>query len=255
MIIELETICEVGSFSEFIKNEYDIRKKRNPKYSLRSFAQKLEIDQSLLSKVLSGKRSLSHTTMNACLQQLDYSDEQISVLLTRFLKNKSYYRTIDEDVLNIISEWHHFALLELLKLKDIDHSAAYLSQRLNISIQDVEEGLQRLERFEFIAFLRGKYEIHRPNNTWSSLAVTSEARKKLQRELLLKSLDALENVPLEERLHLSYTFAISKDKLQKVKDFLLTVSRQVGRLAEENEKYDEVYQLNLALYPITKKGK
>ncbi len=253
MNVELENLIEIDSFSDFLKKEYEAKKMRNSKYSLRSFAQKLDIDQSLLSKVISGKRTLSHATMNSCLLSLGYADEQIDELLSRFLKNKSYFRPIDEDVLNIISEWHHFALLELLKLKDIEHSASYLSQRLNIDENLVEEALQRLERFDFIAFRHGKYDIHRPNNTWSSQAVTSEARRKLQRELLLKSLDAIENVPLEERLHSSFTFAVPKSKLQKIKDLLLTFPRQVGRIADENEEYDEVYQFNLSLFPLTKK--
>jgi hypothetical protein len=43
---------------EFLKQEFESRKSKNPRYSLRGFAFKLEMDYSLLSKFLRGQRSL-----------------------------------------------------------------------------------------------------------------------------------------------------------------------------------------------------
>src|SRR5690606_17555426 len=44
---------------ELLKNEFHRRTEKNPTFSMRAFSLKLGIDQSLLSKLLQGKRSFS----------------------------------------------------------------------------------------------------------------------------------------------------------------------------------------------------
>jgi transcriptional regulator with XRE-family HTH domain len=55
----------------YLKAEFRRRHKRNPSYSLRAFAQYLEISPSFLSQVLSGKRSMGVLTLSKVSKRLN----------------------------------------------------------------------------------------------------------------------------------------------------------------------------------------
>lgn len=51
-------------FRELLSNEFDRRRARNPRYSLRSFAQFLRVDHSTLSQIIRGCRRLTPRAIN-----------------------------------------------------------------------------------------------------------------------------------------------------------------------------------------------
>lgn len=76
------------SFRELLKHSLTERNRKNPRYSLRRFAQTLEIDPSDLSKLLRGRRPLGGKTIASLGHRLGLSREQIThfVQLERSLK-------------------------------------------------------------------------------------------------------------------------------------------------------------------------
>ena len=48
-----------SAFVQHIVNEYDKRRVVNPSYSLRAFSRDIGVDQSLMTKILKGKRRVS----------------------------------------------------------------------------------------------------------------------------------------------------------------------------------------------------
>jgi transcriptional regulator with XRE-family HTH domain len=51
------------AFSELLREELERRRAGNPRYSLRAFARRLQVDHSTLSQLLRGRRRLSSRTM------------------------------------------------------------------------------------------------------------------------------------------------------------------------------------------------
>lgn len=249
--VPVDKLSSCESFPELLQLAFEHKKSKNPRLSMRSFAVQLELDQSLLCKVLQGKRSLSVGAMDKCLRKLGLTEKNIQECLSRFSSKIIYHREIEEDVFSVISEWYHFAVLELLKIKTTVHTAESISERLNVDADKIECALERLERFEFIHFKDGKYNLSKPNNTWTSHSATSEARRKLQEDLLQKSLWALKNVKIEDRHHSSYTFAVSKEKLPELKEKIFEMTVQLGNFANQSENFDDVYQLTFSMFPLT----
>ncbi len=65
----------------FLQSELIRRCKINPKYSIRAFARTLKLEPSELSKILNGKRGISHTKFHRIERALHLSPSQRSAFL------------------------------------------------------------------------------------------------------------------------------------------------------------------------------
>ncbi len=63
-------------FRIFVKEELLLRTAKNPSYSLRAFAKSLQVEHSALSKILSGKRSLTPEMIYRISTRLGVSRDQ-----------------------------------------------------------------------------------------------------------------------------------------------------------------------------------
>lgn len=167
---------------------------------MRAFSNKLEMDQSLLSKLLQGKRKFS-----------DESAQKVSEFLGVYLQSDVEqpdspvdYQLMKEDEFFVISAWYHFAILELIKTKGFKHNSQYVADKLQITELEAKRALERLERLGFIEKKKQKYSLKKASNTWLSFSETTTARKTLQRQLQEKSLSALEDISFDKRTFKSY---------------------------------------------------
>ena len=165
---------------ELLKNEFQRRAEKNPSFSLRALSAKLEMDQSLLSKLLQGKRKFS-----------DETAQKVSEFLGVYLNSEALeqtdptidYQLMKEDEFFVISAWYHFAILELIKIKGFKHNSTFVSQKLGITNLESERALERLERLGFIEYKKSKYALKKASNSWLNLSETSRARKTLQKQI------------------------------------------------------------------------
>ncbi len=103
-------LCEAPSGAEFwfpfyvekLQAFLKEKKKKNPSYSTRAFAQHLGIDSGTLSALLQGKRALP-----AKAREKAAADE-----------------------IAILTEWEHFAILSLMTTQDFRDDAQWISKRL-----------------------------------------------------------------------------------------------------------------------------
>ena len=129
----MDLIGHYIDYRQYLKDELDRRVHLNPQYSLRAFSRDIEIAPQILSMVINGKKNISSEVAIEIARKLGLSTEELSYFhdlvelsqakteglrdvikyrLTKYEENKSY-RTIQEDVFKIISDWFHYAILEL----------------------------------------------------------------------------------------------------------------------------------------------
>lgn len=236
-----------------LRKEFVRRKRANSAYSLRAFAQFLNINQSLLSKILNGQRTLSAVMREQLRLKLKLESNSDSV----------GYALVREDQFTLLADWYHFAILELLKtttMKPAEKLATkptekWMARRLGLHIQEVRAALVRLERRGFIKREEEKYVLCSPNNTWTDLNATHIARQRLQGDLLKKSQDSLEQVPFAQREHCSLTVAVDARRLPEFKQKLNQVCRELDDYFQPaGEEFNEVYQLTVSFFPLTQVG-
>lgn len=110
-----------------IQREFIERCRKNPSYSLRAFAKYLNIDQSFLSKLLKGQRSITPDLAAAVGPKLGLKPKQVRELFNSGTASLPGFLSLSDDEFELLSEWHHFAILELSKTDDFQTIHASLA--------------------------------------------------------------------------------------------------------------------------------
>lgn len=237
-----------------IQRTFIERCRRNSAYSLRAYAKYLEVDQSHLSKILKGQRSFSKDFAKSLAPKLGITPTEVKKIFSEGTKAMPGFLALSDDELELIGEWHHFAILELVKLEGFEFNERNIADRLMIHVEETRDAVARLERLGFIKMKDGKPKLLAPNTTWANTKESSAARKKYQRTLIEKSLDAIDHVPFEKRENGSLTVAINPKRLPEFKNKLEEVRQELSEFFQaDGEKHlSEVYQYTFAFFPLTK---
>lgn len=242
---------ETNRVTEILKEEFILRCKKNPSYSVRSFAMALNVDHSLLSKILRGQRPLSRKMALHMAESLNISIAEMHAMIDSS-EEKYPSQTISEDVFIVMADWYHFAILELIKTDGFKPSVEYIAQVLDISVFEAESALKRLGRLGFINITDKEIQIIKKNNNWFDQENTNDARKVLQKQLLKKSLDAIDSVPFEKRNHSGLTISIGSQNFQKYQNEISRFIRVMDEMSEVSRNKNEVYQLCVSFFPLNK---
>jgi uncharacterized protein (TIGR02147 family) len=126
---------ENPDYRNLLKEELGKRQKRNPTYSLRSFARDLKMSAASLSKILGNKQGVSSPKAIEISKLLKLGPSETELFCTSVESNHARakvnrigaleklnsepLREIDLslDYFRIISDWHHYAILELSEAK------------------------------------------------------------------------------------------------------------------------------------------
>lgn len=239
-------------FEEILREEFKNRKQKNPSYSMRAFANFLEVDQSTLSKFFKRDRDLSWKIIEKCAKKLNLSAENLQAIK----KGKQFnikYVDLEDSMLTMLSSWSYWAILEYFKVNP-SADAKEISTRLGLKLTAVKKAIILLKNLGFIEEGDGVVRLLKPNNAWNLSPKTTKARKKLQEDFLLKSLDALKKVPLEHRLHGSLTVAVDSDQISAIKDYINKFQSGLGNFCQKKGRFNNVYQMQISFYPLSKVG-
>jgi DNA-binding MarR family transcriptional regulator len=245
--------AEAVSLKNSLQREFIHRCKKNPSYSLRAYAQYLEIDQSFLSKLLNGRRKITPAMEEQFASKLGLSPFKGVKPSSRSAKGKDHFVDLLEDEYETIASWHHFVILELMKTKSFKPDYGKIAQQLGLHSQEVKAAVERLVRLGFVKVADKKWTLVSKNHTWTNTMATSTARRKLQIELNQKSVEALENIPFSQRENGSLTIAIDSRRLPEFKEKINQVLKDLSDCLQPDQKnLDSVYQITLSLFPILK---
>jgi uncharacterized protein (TIGR02147 family) len=258
------------NYRSFLSEELVRRIRSNASYSQRSFARHLGVSPGELSEVLRGKRPLSLKSALRIAQGLGLSAEETKRLVMMVQQEKS--RDFDDaslapllddadlnartkqlslDVFAVISDWYHFAILSLAECEHFKWEPKWIAARLGIAATEARVALDRLQRVGLVSKVNGRLR-----TTGENLAtpdgVPSEAIRNYHKSILEKAVHALEHQPVAEREISGISVAISRRSLP---DFKKDVSRfldEMGLKYGSSSKKQEVYQLETALFRLTR---
>ena len=250
-------------FTEFLKQEYEARKERNPSYSVRAFSSYLGVNSSVISKIFSGKARPTVKYIESFglklgmplkeIQRISKT-EQIGQLLKEDQKFKNY-KQITLDSYELVSEWYHIAILYLRKKDNTLYDTDVLAKKLAVPKKKITQALKRLERLEIIEAKGDKYKVV-TDAFYQNIETThvEQAAKKFVHDILLKSIDALESVPKEDRVHSTLTMSFSPKKMKDVKIFVDKFKKKFLSTFDEKANDVEAYTLQLSFFPLSKKN-
>lgn len=251
------------SFKTVLQEELVERCRKNSSYSLRSFAKFLSVSPAALSDMLNGKRTITNKSIEKFGLALGLGLKEIEGYQKNKLRNletpvnNNPYRQVTLDQFAIISDWYHYAMIELLKVPGFSKDILKISRALGITKMEAQLAVERLLRLELLEYDE-EGELRDTSSGFStniSESLTSQGSRKLQKQILEQSLYALENISIDQRNHTSMTMAIDPALLPEAIKRLAAFRRELCAFLESQGNPKEVYQLSLSLFPVTQISK
>lgn len=171
-------------FRLLLQDEFSRRCRINPRYSVRAFARQLDLDSSTLSQILSGKRNLSG-------KQIKKLSEK-SGIRPPATADVPDFDLLALDSFSVISDWYHYAILDLTCLKSFKNNPKWIAAKLSISEPEARQAVERLIRLGMLKTAGGKLVKAKRFYTNYSEGVTSAAHREYQRQVIKKALEAID---------------------------------------------------------------
>ena len=248
MIFDME-----DRFISDLRDELNRRSLRNSSYSLRSFASAIGLDPSLLSKILNGKRKVSLSTIQQVSSNLGW-EVFLREIEEVYITSEREFSPLSADDFKVISEWYHFAILEVLELSESVKTHDWIAKKLGLEVEQVNQALGRLVKVGLLEVTKEGSSYRQVSKRTSTLSAfkTSEASQMMQIQLLQKSIHQLKQGASERRHNSSVCFSFDSDRLDEAKADLDKVRREFSKkYAYQNIQKNSVYNLSLALFPLS----
>ncbi len=229
--------------------------KKNPAFSMRGLARKLDVNSGVLSLIMNGKRNISEDFALRLADALELSQKERALFLSYFefkksLKKDLEAREVSGELLAKLPEWHHFAILSIVKLDNFTVSAESVSARLGITPDEAESALsflleQGLLTKDATTYQRTASFLKTPDN------IPNDYLKDAQANNLRMGIDSIYRDDVELRDFTAMTMAIDTAKLPQAKELIRKFQKDISLMLEHGEK-KEVYKMVVGVYPLTR---
>ncbi len=236
------------NFRRILQQTLMDRVKKNPHYSIRAFAKALGIESSSLSQMINGQRPITQKMRLRLSDKLGLPPETHTAAYENFVP-------VDVEVFKIISDWYHYAILELTHLDHFKPQVKWVAKVLGLSINEVHDAVRRLRKLDMLGITAdGQWKdlLGDANNLGNEF--TAPAFRKLQKQFLEKAIYALENTPYEKRVQTSITVPVAVSRVAPAKKRILKFIEELHDYLRSGDSRDEVYHMSLSLYPVSNTG-
>lgn len=260
---------EQDFYRSILKEELTRRCEKNPRYSVRAFAKSLGVDVAAISRVLTGKQIPSYQLTQKILSGLDLDPsgqkdfiasvakkqrkrglERINPLFKK-IKSDIPAQDLSIDYYRVIAEWYHVAIMELTFTKSFKADPKWIASQLGISVLEAKLAIERLVNLHLLEEKKGRLVKTNDRLSTTDKHLTTPALKKNQKQFLEKSIESLEQDPIDERSHTSMTMAIDPKHLPKARELIRNFNQALCDLLETDDQ-SRVYNLSISLYPLQK---
>lgn len=251
-------------FLEVVKADFAKRCERQTAYSLRSHAQFLGVSPATLSLYLAKKIELSPKIFNIISSKLELSPEHIAHYKDLVINNKQKkllvnynndgHSSLEMDEFSFISDWYHYAILEIFSLKNHKEDPAWIAEKLGISdVEKVELAIERLIKLNLLQKNKeGKMENVDRFTSILDYNYSSNAMRERQKQILNLSKEKIDAVAITERDHSGLTMAIDTKLMPEIKDKIKKFRRSLGNYIGKNSiSRDAIYEIQISFFPLT----
>lgn len=269
----IQDLGKAEDYQRLLRDELEQRCAKNAKYSLRAFARDLGVSPSHLSGIFSRRYGLSREGALAIgkkiglkgseaeffVQSVESQHARSKVMRTAALEKlkslkikPSHFSRLELDHFQAISDWYHFAILELTYTKNFQPSIKWVAKSLGIHPVLVSQAIGRLTRLKLMK-IKGKAWCPSEEVTETGFGTPSVAIRSFHDQILSLAKEALYFQPVENRDFRSTILAIRKDRLPEAKKQLEALHRDfcIDVSGTAYVEKDEVYCLSTQLFSLT----
>jgi uncharacterized protein (TIGR02147 family) len=270
---KMKAIYTYQDYRSFLRDFYADCNARNPRFSLRSFASKVDLNVSTITRILKGQRNISEETRNRIAAYLKLRERETEYfnLLVHYtqarntadkcalyeqirLFRKTRLRNLGREYNEYFSNWYNVALRELLTLMPRKTQSRQLAKMLMPSpkANDIRKSFNLLIRLGLVKQnadgcleLADKF-VSTPDE-WTGTAIHA-----FQAAMSELGTQALDRFPKAERDISTLTLSLSRNGLSLAKVVLRRAREEILAITKSDLSVDRVYELNLQLFPLSK---
>jgi len=268
------TTESTSDFRTYLFEAFQERRARNSAYSLRAFARDLKLSPSRLNDVLKGRYGLSPNAARGIAKKLNLTESEVdqfcnlvmakhsriqkerksAAALLEKSKKSLKEKQIDNDQFKLMSDWYHLAILELVGLRDRQHSAQAFSMRLGESEDKIQDAIDRLMRLGLLRKEEGGYKAQQDYTMINAGLVPSRLVRRFHSQIMSKAMNSVEGHAPETRLLNTLVLAVEKDKLPRAQELINEFKKKFNRELGISENATDVYALSIQYFSLTQKG-
>ena len=184
-------------------------------------------------------------------------DPSLAVLLMEKMgKNhpNGKFELIDPCSFEVISNWHAYAIRELVLLENFVNDPEWISEKLafKVSPLEVKKAIVNLLEVGLLQLDNKNQLVQQKGKVSTSDDIASEALKRFHEGNLDNAKKAIRLFSIDERYIGGTVFAITKSKIGKAKKVIRRFEEEMLHLFEsDSTNADEVVCLNIQLFPLT----
>jgi DNA-binding MarR family transcriptional regulator len=241
-------------YQDVLRIELARRIERNGRYSLRAFARALAVPASTLSRALNGHRTISLDVASRIVDGLMLAPRERRLFLDSLAPSKKPAAAavvdLEEDTFRAVSDWYHYAIMEMTFLKRFDPDPRWIAARLGLEPLTVQLALDRLRKLGLVERVGAKLK-KTQRTLWARAkdGTTTAALRAFQRQCLALAEQALENVPIERRTATTVMLPVDPAKLPLARGLIEDFAVELCRTMATGNMTD-VYQLTIHFHTL-----
>lgn len=271
----MKPIVEYSDFRQYMRDYYDERKRRSV-FSWREFSKIAGFTSSSYMKVVcDGKSKLSRIGVERTGQamglvgfEMDYFRAMVEYGQTETEeKKKAAYenmlaiarvhkiRVMEGELFEFYDSWHNPVVRELAPLMP-GATPGEIAKMCNpeVSAADVQKSLNFLTRVGLLKREGRDAFVQAETSIAGTPDATRLALRGMHRQMSKLATPAVD-LPVDERHFSGVTMGLSRRSYERIASLIDEFRRQVIAVAAEDKDIDQVYRLNLQLFPLSRKVK
>jgi len=259
----------------FLKAVYTYCKEATEGYSYQKFAEDLGFNgTTVMHQIINGYRPLSAkagkqivdcfelearesryflTLISFCNAKNAQSREENFQLL-QALKRQTLPDEIDRNLLDYFSQWYHPVIWELIGTTGFRPDVAWIAKKIipNVKPSAVQESLELLLKLDLIAYdSEAKTFRQTKNRVTTGHRIKGLALVSYHASMIDHAKAALTSISGTRRDVSAVTVSVNEDTAKKLRDMIHSFQLQLLDEAERAGTGDQVYQINIQLFPFT----
>ena len=277
-IVEEIDVFAFLSVQHLLSHIYEELKKQLPRYSYRSFSADLGFGETnYLHLICTHKRQLSLRSAQQVASHLGLHAERRTWFLSLVehtagrhnaqraegikkafeVRQKTLGNDLTRDEMEFFGKWYHPVVRELVARADFSPDPKWICQRVRpkITPDQAKQSLELQIRLGYVEVTQGlKYKLTHTHIRVPE-GVNNLAIHKYHQEMLQLSERSLSEVDAAERDLSALTVKLNAEQIAEVKKILREARRKIAELGETNGTEENIFQLNMQLFPVTGNGK
>jgi transcriptional regulator with XRE-family HTH domain len=161
MVSRIEAMRERG-FRERLGREFEARRRKNARYSLRAFAAFLGTDHSTLSQILNGSRRIPVRHVRSWARKLGMDPEEATAYVaaehapdTVRAEREEQLRHWTAEAMSIVTERVHWEVFRLCRTSAFHYDCRWIAGQIGTTVDEVNLAMSRLLRLRLVEVSAG----------------------------------------------------------------------------------------------------